>query len=72
MIANLRTIDSPDTAVRGISGPLFNDRGFVPQGLSIGQYIDGYFVSAPVQYRLVTDPDLYDLDEEVAGGQASS
>jgi branched-chain amino acid transport system substrate-binding protein len=71
VIANLPTINNTYTALRGISGPLFfNDRGFVPQGLSLGQYIDGYFVSAPIQYRLVTDTGLYDLDEEIARGQA--
>ncbi len=71
IIDNLHAINSRDLALRGVSGPLFFDaRGNAPQGLSIGQFTGGYLVSAPLQYRLVTNPTQYDVDQEVASGHA--
>lgn len=66
----LSAIDSPDTAVPGLGTPLFfSDQGFVPQSLSIGRFDTGNIGSEPIQYTLVTDPALYDLEADRAANR---
>ena len=67
----LAAMTSIETAVPGITGDFyFTEAGDSPQSLSIGHFADGIFSSAPTQYRLVTDPDAYDISEEVESGRA--
>ena len=58
-IAQLSQIGSPDSAVDGLSSPLFfNPNHYTPRALSIGHYVGGQLRSEPLQYRLI--PDLND------------
>lgn len=71
VVASLRALNDPSVALPGLVGPIFfNESGFVPQGLALGQYDGGRFVSAPFQYRLVTNPDRFDIEADLAGERA--
>ncbi|MDQ3696174.1 MAG: ABC transporter substrate-binding protein, partial [Chloroflexota bacterium] len=65
----LDRFDSPETAVPGLSGPLYFDADrSVPQLQSFGRFDRGVLLSALVQYRAVTDPTQSDLAADRAAG----
>jgi branched-chain amino acid transport system substrate-binding protein len=65
--AALASIDSPAEAVPGNNGPLyFNSAREMPRPLHFGFFHEGRFVSAPVQLVAVQNPDLVDIDHEIA------
>ncbi len=67
----LAAMTDSSTAVPGITGDFyFTDSGDSPQSMSIGQFTDGVFSSAPTQYRLVANPGSYDMDDEIEAGRA--
>jgi len=71
VIAQLHAIGDPATALRGLEGPLyFQQDGNTEQSLSVGRFIRGVLTSTPIQYLLVTNPDRYDVDEEIQSGRA--
>ncbi len=64
----LAALDSIEDAAPGLSGPLyFNATRSVPQSMSFGLFDRGRLLSAPLQYRAVTDPAL-DLTADRAAG----
>lgn len=71
VIDQLHAIDDPATALRGLEGPLFFEQnGETTQSLSVGRFIQGTLTSTPIQYLLITDPDQYDVDDEIKSGRA--
>jgi ABC-type branched-subunit amino acid transport system substrate-binding protein len=70
ILHQLQRITSPETSFPGLSGDFYftTDRDS-PQSLSVGQFSSGIFSSAPTQYRLVANPDIYDIDAEVSAGR---
>ncbi|MGI8485592.1 MAG: ABC transporter substrate-binding protein [Thermomicrobiales bacterium] len=67
----IHAINSPDVALRGLSGPLyFMPDGNSPQNFSVGRFASGILTSAPTQYRLVTNPSQYDVEAEIQSGRA--
>ncbi|MGB3328422.1 MAG: ABC transporter substrate-binding protein [Thermomicrobiales bacterium] len=69
--AQLHAISTPETSFRGLAGPMyFSANGDSPQGFSVGQFTDGILSSTPTQYRLVTNPTEYRMDQEVSSGRA--
>jgi ABC-type branched-subunit amino acid transport system substrate-binding protein len=66
----LAEINSPDVALRGLTGPLYLDATHsVPQAFSIGRYTGGLLTSALRQYRLVSDTNRDDVDADLASGR---
>ncbi|HWV35376.1 MAG TPA: ABC transporter substrate-binding protein [Thermomicrobiales bacterium] len=71
VVEQLRAINSPESALRGLSGLLyFEANGTAPQSFSIGFFTEGILTSAPIQYRLVVNPTQYDVDAEIKAGRA--
>ena len=65
----LASIDTIEEALPGIGQPLyFDETGSLVQSLSVGQLIGNEIPSAPIQYRVVDNPDLLDLDAELEAG----
>jgi branched-chain amino acid transport system substrate-binding protein len=62
--------DNAAHALPGLTGPLFFDETrSLPQAVRIGRCVEDHFVSAPIQLEAVPNPELIDLDRELAGGQ---
>jgi ABC-type branched-subunit amino acid transport system substrate-binding protein len=71
LIEELHAMNSPETGFRGLSGTFFfTENGNSPQGISMGMFDDGLLISAPAQYRLVEHPGDYDMEAELAAGNA--
>ncbi len=71
ILSQLGQMTSPEQGAPGITGDFyFTESGDSPQSLSVGVFTDGIFTSAPTQYRLVTNTDLYDMEAEIAAGRA--
>ena len=65
----LAAIDRVETAVPGLSGPLYFDATrSTPPTLSFGLFDFGSLLSAPLQYRAVEDPSTADLAANLADG----
>jgi len=66
IVDELQRMTDPETSFPGLSGDFyFTTNRDSPQSLSVGQFSNGIFSSAATQYRLVSNPDIYDLDAEV-------
>ncbi len=66
----LASQNSPDGAVQGITGPLyFDENQTLPQPMRVGRCVEGHYVSAPIQLQAIPNPDLIDLDKELAAGE---
>lgn len=65
----LATQRSSDNALQGLTGPLYFDEDqTLPQPVRIGRFVEGRFVSAPIQLQAIPNPALIDLDRELAAG----
>ncbi|WP_246562489.1 ABC transporter substrate-binding protein [Bradyrhizobium liaoningense] len=61
----LAAIDSPKSAVVGLTGPLyFNANRDIPRPIRMGFFHYGRFVTAPLQLVRIDQPDGIDLDAE--------
>jgi len=59
--------NNAERAIQGLTGPLyFDENQTLPQTVRIGRGIEGRCVSAPVQLEEIPNPDLIDLDREIA------
>jgi len=59
--------NNPARAIQGLTGPLyFDENQNLPQPVRIGRGVEGRCVSAPVQLEEIPNPDLIDLDREMA------
>jgi branched-chain amino acid transport system substrate-binding protein len=66
---SLAAIDRLETAVPGLSGPLYFDAMHsTPPTLSFGLFDFDSLLSAPLQYRAVEDPSTVDLAADQAAG----
>ncbi len=66
----LAAFDSPDHAVRAISGPIyFNRQNTSPDVVRVGRFVKKQFISAAEQLVAVLDPGIIDLQKELAAGQ---
>jgi len=73
MLESLRSINSLENALRGVSGPLYFDaNGNVPRAFAIGIFRDATLTSAPVQYHLVPNPGQEGIEEDISNGIAFS
>jgi branched-chain amino acid transport system substrate-binding protein len=62
--------DNAAQAIQGLTGPLyFEDNQTLPQTVRIGRGVEGRCVSAPVQLEEIPNPDLIDLDREMAANR---
>jgi ABC-type branched-subunit amino acid transport system substrate-binding protein len=67
----LASLDSPENALRGLTGPLYVDASnSVPQAFSIGRYTGGDLASALRQFRLVGASDGDDVAADLESGRA--
>jgi hypothetical protein len=70
---SLNKIDSPQTAVAGLTGPLYFDANRdMPRPVRMGLFRLGSFVTAPLQLVQVEHPELVNLAEEEARGAIAS
>ena len=66
---SLAALDHLETAVPGLSGPLYFDAmRSTPPTLSFGLFDFDSLLSAPLQYRAVKDPSTVDLAADQAAG----
>ena len=71
--AALAAIDSPKTAVAGLTGRLyFNADRDIPRPVRLGYFHHGRFVTAPLQLVQVEAPDAVDLAAEREKGHVAS
>jgi branched-chain amino acid transport system substrate-binding protein len=66
----LGAMNSPQTAVEGLDGPLYFDSGHngAATPIRFGEFSNDQFLSAPVQIVLVSDPTLVNLSGEEQAG----
>jgi branched-chain amino acid transport system substrate-binding protein len=65
----LATQNNLSHAVKGLTGPVyFDETQSLPQPARIGKYVEGRYISAPIQLDVVPNPALMDLDGELAAG----
>jgi branched-chain amino acid transport system substrate-binding protein len=63
----LSTQNSLPQAIKGVAGPLyFDETQSSPQPVRMGRYVEGRYISAPMQLEVVPNPALIDLDAELA------
>jgi len=71
--AALAKINSPQTAVAGLTGPLYFDANRdMPNAVRVGFFRSGRFVTAPLQLVPVDHPEAISLAEEEARGRVVS
>jgi len=71
--AQLASIKSPQTAVAGLTGPLYFDANRdMPNAVRVGFFRLGRFVTAPLQLVSVEHPEAIDLAEETRNGHVVS
>lgn len=68
--AALLGMDAPANGAAGLAGPLFFPEGNdVPQAMQMGRFVGGRLTSEPTQFRVVLQPEQFDLEADRAAGR---